>query len=532
MLKIKNIIMSISLTFALTSTVHASVISQEKLWIVNKQGEMINTTLDKIYDDDKLEVFVRGGDEYSEDKLNKVISKFEDNIEILKSKSIFKKADIHVLDNDHNNKIAVFFNDMNDMLLGYFRDYNDDPSNLYYNNKDMIELNRSFISKDGNRDENLAGVMAIHELQHLTQYGYDPHEIQLINEGFSMYVQYITVNDNDNTNGWVRSYLSPPNMNSLSMDTFNYGSAFLLLKYIDDNFGDDTLIKIYKDKKTGIDSILNNIPVSRNELYSGLLDSNISMENARWMPSYYDTLTTYTDKEVKETGKVETPSWKFIVGSNVKITSNSNLIVKKLTYKKKRDLTPIQIENIEKDSSGVYNIGETSDKNVIAFTPVICKGDSTNWDYKIEGTPINLDEQPPKPPVNTFPKDMDLSKIMFEVEPKGLLNIDTEYLNSLKEFPKILQKSGLKDDFHVNIVLKKEISEDDIIGDSFLLYNINTKKYVNFYLCKGKTSKGKLMTDIDIYPTQNLESGEYYIFMNVKKLKPCKMKVIVKSNNI
>lgn len=470
------------------------------------QPKPIQDNYTKIYEDNIMEFYIQDGIDYSQDKVNNVAKEITKDINIIKSNTLIQNSGVldRFPDVDHNGKFTLVFERLRDYRLGEFNAFNS-PICVWFNQKDTAYIAYQYISTNMEMDQNFygpkyAGSVICHELQHILNYEYKGFDEKLT-EGFSTYLQYIidnTIFDKDIL--YPSNYLDPTYINTKSLNDFDYGMYFLLVKYVADNYSNDVLFNIYKNRDMGINCIFNAIPGSKEDFTYNFMNSLYSMNNNKWFPDLYSSTIDYQLKQPITILKPFKPDWKFInsVGDfKLELSSDNNIryIVKKIIYKKKGDKIPIKIENL----SSTDNIS-LSDNTILAFTPITTQ-EGFSWNYNI--TKLNNNDIP------SIPNIVDKSKILFITSPDNN-EIDKSKLDKYKEFSKFINKEGDKEKFSLTIQLDNNIPKIDIGANNLFLYDNQNNTFIPIIVTTDTIDK---VNKIVLYTKSNLQSGSYTLYM-------------------
>jgi len=136
-------------------------------------------------------------------------------------------------------------------------------ANPFSNEKEMFYINLSVLNNSG--DYAYYETVLAHEFQHMIHWANDRNEETWLNEGLSEYAQEVAGYGSDTI--FANAFIRTPDtqLNTWRVDTGNmehYGSAYLLINYLSQRFGQETTRAVVAEAANGIQGITNALHAS------------------------------------------------------------------------------------------------------------------------------------------------------------------------------------------------------------------------------------------------------------------------------
>lgn len=352
---------------------------------------------------EKTYIYLEKNKNLSLDILEWVLNKFEDSGGIYNTCRILGETP----DVDMDGRITILFLDIIDnfakegvYISGYFSPINEYPKSVerYSNQREII-----YIEINQNRDYLISTIA--HELQHMIHWNYDPLEEVWVEEGCSVFAEFLCKYPPHPEGGILSAFRKNPDTSlTLWEDKLqNYGITYLFILYIFEKCGGTfTIREIVQNKNTGIEGIEEVLKkkgseflnIFKNFIIANYLDEkkgiygyNSYEEFININPNY--TYTTYSLKSTKDNIKLFSGKYYEFVNPSFNNPSyfyfgfrgveEQNFLVQYIVFKE----TGREINKLELNKNQAGNMKEENFQKILIVTSLISGSSSSSYIYSL-----------------------------------------------------------------------------------------------------------------------------------------------------
>jgi hypothetical protein len=347
-------------------------------------------------------IYVENNRNIPQDILGEILVNFEKNNGVYQiCKILGEEPDI-----DGDKRITILFLDIIDDLkesgmyiAGYFSPLNEYPKSVekYSNQREIIYID----ILDKNPDSLIPTIA--HEFQHMIHWNYDSLEEIWVDEGCSVFAEFLCGHPPDSSSKIISSFRENPGTSLICWENKfeNYGIAYLFILYIFENCGGTfTIREIVQNKKTGIegiDEVLKKRNKNFREIFKSFLITNYLDEKGGiyGYNSYEDKIgvkpnynySTFFLKSKKATLKPFSANYlEFLNPGNSSIFAfafngidSKNFLVQYIIFKEENK--EIRELNLDKNQDG--NIKEDFSSKIVIIPSLISSDASGSYLYSL-----------------------------------------------------------------------------------------------------------------------------------------------------